>query len=136
MIDPEELDFDIELDCSCGNPACIQSLFMRKGGVFFEDESKNHWNQGYVHVHGLKKGDWIVKRKGASKGPFSNLLTRYTGMQRRSNGGKVVERPPTVKACLRLVSTHFDSFGGDRVVPLVLTEEHSLHSLPLSLRGC
>jgi len=47
---------DIELECCCGNPDCKQSVFIRKGAVFYEDESKNHWNQGYINVHGFEGG--------------------------------------------------------------------------------
>ena len=49
---------DIELECSCGNPTCKQSLFIRKGAVFYEDKSRNHWDQGYVNVYGVEKGEF------------------------------------------------------------------------------
>lgn len=48
---------DIELHCSCGNPACKQFLHVRRGAVFYEDASKNHWNQGYVGIYGIEHGE-------------------------------------------------------------------------------
>jgi hypothetical protein len=54
---------DIELDCTCGNPECRQSLFVRKGAVFYKDENGNethHWNQGYVNVFGVTPSPQVM----------------------------------------------------------------------------
>lgn len=51
---------DLELECTCGNPKCRQSLSVRKGAVFYKDQSDNethHWNQGYINVYGIEQGN-------------------------------------------------------------------------------
>ena len=48
---------DIEFKCSCGNPACTQSVHVRKGAVFYQDSSKNHWSQGYISIYGVDPGE-------------------------------------------------------------------------------
>lgn len=58
IVDEDYVPTNIEFECTCGNPACKQSIFMRKGAVYYADKTKNHWNQGYINVHGLSKGEF------------------------------------------------------------------------------